>query len=636
MKKSRLLVSTSLALCAYGLSSFANASNYHNFPPIPVIEQETADVTAANEDDPRIGGYAANVTQEFVAREKAKAERARLATLDEADDRNGGYSVTTSAEFYEALFTEREKIRLATIDNSDPRDGGHAVTPSDGFLIARAIEKRISEFAGKGDKTTRKDRAAIAEFYAERDFQPLWTDASGLTSVAISLIDRISRAEEDGLSSSDYPTILPAPRSDMTTIAQAELRLFEAILHYARDAQGGRINPASVSKTIKLRPSFPEPAEVIKAMAGSKAPVKTLDGYNPPHAGFRALKAELASLRAPVKETEEEQHVIVPEGETMYVGYKDPRVAVLRERLNVPAVSDENPNYFGKAVEAAVRTFQRENGLVSDGLVGPKTLRTINGGKSSINRIPDIIANMERWRWMDRDMGNLHIVANIPSFEVSINKNGKSIHRTRSVVGKTKHKTPVFSDKMEFVVVNPYWNVPYSIASKKLLPNIIANPSYVHSKNYEILRGNKVINPTSVNWNPNSFRSYRIRQKPGSRNALGAVKFLFPNKHAIYFHDTPSKNLFQRATRAFSHGCVRLRNPFEFGDVLMRETKAWKNGRLEGMLGPKERWIKLDGDEQIPVHLTYFTAVTGSDGKIEYKSDVYGHNARMKRLLGLI
>ena len=168
------------------------------------------------------------------------------------------------------------------------------------------------------------------------------------------------------------------------------------------------------------------------------------------------------------------------------------------------------------------------------------------------------------------------------------------------------------------------------------MPIIRSNPGYVYNKNYEVLSGDRVVNPTSVDWNDNSFKRLRIRQRPGGNNALGNVKFLFPNDYSIYFHDTPSKSLFERAARAFSHGCVRVHNPFELGDVLMREAKGWQSGRLEQMIGEKEAWIKLNEREKIPVHLTYFTAMPDADGDIVYKPDLYGHHGRLKRALGLI
>lgn len=539
------------------------------------------------------------------------------------------------------LLKAPEKTALSTplsdperlLDQAPKSDDVDAFVPKTAAsgAVAVAIEGIVGELFNTGDAVDRENREAIADFYGERNYQPVWVKDGVLTQEANLLIERLNNAAVDGLDPSDYPVYELDGYEDADSVAGAEMQLTETLLKYARHAQGGRLIPSKVSNGFKNKPVYPEPAEVLVKIANSVDKVAALSSYNPPHKGFKALKAELARLQAA---TAVEPNIIVPDGGTLYKGVRSDRVAILRERLNVPVIDDEDPRKFDKPLEAAVRAFQKEHHLIADAVVGSKTLRFLNGKTS--NRVHDIVANMERWRWLPRDMGNLHVVANVPSYNATVYKNGDNIHRTRVVVGKTKHATPIFSDHMEFVVVNPHWNVPYSIASKELLPKIRSNPSYVGSRNYEILRGGRVVDPTSVNWDENSFRKVRIRQKSGGRNALGLVKFLFPNEHAIYFHDTPSKSLFQRVSRAYSHGCVRIHNPFKFGDVLMKHSKGWKNGRLRSMVGGKEKYIKLRGDERIQVHLTYFTAVADEDGKISYRSDLYGHHKRVKRALGLL
>lgn len=541
------------------------------------------------------------------------------------DDQPAQPSITDNKQNHENPFSydPSDKNKLA--------DEEGAEAPDAALELAKAIEEALSGAAKSREKLEHKDLQAISAFYTDHSFEPLWVKEGVVTPQAKALMDRLAKADDDGLDYRDYSVETPQDANDTSALTSFEINLSKALLHYARDAQAGRVTPSSISQDFKLRPVYPDPNAVMLKLATSKDKAVALASYNPTHAGYKALRRELASLRSLTDITET---VTVPEGETMAEGYRGPRVKTLRERLNIPILADEDVELFDATVKTAVKAFQTENNLIADGITGPKTLRVMNGNK--VNRIPDLIANMERWRWMARDLGALHVVANVPSYNVTIMKDGNNIHRTRVVVGKTKHKTPIFSDEMEFVVVNPYWNVPYSIASKELLPNIRSNPNYVNSKNYEVLSNGTVVNPTSVNWNEDSFKKLRIRQRPGGHNALGEVKFLFPNDYAIYFHDTPSKSLFQRATRAFSHGCVRIHNPFEFGDVLMKQSKGWKNGSLKNMVGGKEKWIKLKKDERIPVHITYFTAVSDEDGTISYKSDVYGHNTRLKRALGLI
>lgn len=480
-------------------------------------------------------------------------------------------------------------------------------------------------------KRSKQEHEALKAFYGNHEYEPLWVTKNGLNENARHLIGYFNQADKEGLNNEDYLIEIPKDKASLEDLSALDIKLSLTLLRYARHAQAGRIHPASVSRSFKLQPSYPKPEEVILKLATSTDKVTALASYHPAHPTYKALKEELAILRA---KRDEVKIVILPEGKTMGIGYEGERVSLLRQRLNVPALADEHDLIYDENLKEAIKAFQTENNLLADGLLGPRTLSVMNGTKA--NRIPDIIANMEHWRWMARDMGKLHVQANIPSFNLTVYKDNKNIHRTRVVVGKTKHKTPVFSDEMEYVVVNPYWNVPYSIASKELLPHIQSNPNYIRSRNYEVLSGNRVINPTSVNWNSNSFKKLRIRQRPGGKNALGDVKFLFPNPYAIYFHDTPSKSLFQKITRAFSHGCVRVHNPFEFGNVLMKETKGWKAGSLKAKLASKEKWIRLKENERVPVHLTYFTAVKNDDGTISYKSDIYGHVSRLKRILGLI
>ncbi|MHA1189283.1 MAG: L,D-transpeptidase family protein, partial [Alphaproteobacteria bacterium] len=231
-----------------------------------------------------------------------------------------------------------------------------------------------------------------------------------------------------------------------------------------------------------------------------------------------------------------------------------------------------------------------------------------------------------------------HVRVNIPEFHLRVVHNGQPIHDTRVVVGKTTNKTPVFSDEMEHMIVNPYWNVPVSILRNEMLPGLRRNPrGYVAKRGYEVLaisggRARKV-DPGSVNWSAAAPGKYRIRQRPGVRNALGRIKFIFPNKHSVYLHDTPSKSLFSKDRRAFSHGCVRVQNPFDFAEALLVSEPKWSGAQLRKMSSGKQRRIKLD--KKIPVHLSYFTLTADASGGLSTFPDIYGYDGRMRKALGL-
>ncbi|WP_249690609.1 L,D-transpeptidase family protein [Stappia sp. WLB 29] len=507
----------------------------------------------------------------------------------------------------------------------------------------------LSESDGALPFMSAERRKQLDEFYAARGHELLWI-ADGVPTVeARRLVARLAQADRDGLKPADYA--LPADlahsagRMDEARAARFEALLSAAALAYADHAQAGRVQPVSLSKNVTLEPVHPEPQEVLAALAASADPAAVLEGYNPPQPGFAALRAALAEIRA---RDEDETPPMVPDGATLKEGMRDARVAVLRARLGLTseraveaeaaadAVADQASEasaeeLFDARVKEAVLAFQRENGLHADGVVGPRTLLALNAVSDDGMAESDIVANMERWRWMPRDLGAFHIFVNIPEFKARLFRDGAQVYETRVVVGKPSNQTPVFSDVMDHVIVNPYWNVPYSIASEELLPSIMSDPGYLSQRNYEVLAGGRVVDPSSVDWSGVNLNKVRIRQRPGGGNALGQIKFMFPNRHAVYLHDTPSKSLFARSARAFSHGCVRVQDPFDFADALLQMDSEWTAARLKSMVGGQEK--RADLTRPVPVHLAYFTAFVDENGKLQRRPDIYGHNATLTKAL---
>lgn len=498
--------------------------------------------------------------------------------------------------------------------------------------VADALRDLLAGAGSAGSFEGRRDSAAVAEFYAQRDYAPAWTTRDGLTASARAAIVRLRLAAQDGLDPADYPTpALELSDTSPDAIARAEVQLSLAIAAYARDAYAGRVDPASISPNITVKRHLPDPIEALRSVAGAADPAAALAAFNPPHAGFAMLKRALAELRA---EEAGADNVRVPEGRVLKLGMKDPRVAILRERLGVP--SGEAPELYDADVEAAVKAFQQTSGLHVDGILGRGTLGMLNAGSG--DRIANVIANMERWRWLPRDLGDHYVFVNIPDFSLKVVHNGKATFRTRVVVGKPSNQTPVFSAQMQYIIVNPYWHVPSSIAAKEMLPEIMANPrAFFARQGIEVLYKGRVVDPGLVNWPVVASLSKNLpisfRQPPGERNALGRIKFMFPNQHAVYLHDTPLRNLFEKDYRAFSHGCVRVQNPLRFADALLVEEDGWDGARLEQMFGGPEK--RVDLSRFIPVHLTYFTAFVDEDGKLIFRDDLYGHNARVRAALGL-
>ncbi len=510
--------------------------------------------------------------------------------------------------------------------------------------IARIIKAGLQKayYAANPDTRAYSQAQKLYFFYGARGFEPLWltTGADGSATFspnAEKIIAVFRNAELEGLRPSDYlsPALDPAAAgTDPAKLAALETAFSAATLNYAQDSYGGRINPRDVSALLTIAPKKLDAADTLTKLAASDDPAKFLLSLDPPHPEFKLLKTALAKFYD--KDAIKTETITIPAGPTLKLGMKDDRVPTLRERLAVPApeipegASDAKVDTtYDKPLMEAVKAFQSGLGLTADGVMGPATVAALNGA-GTVSK-DDIIANMERWRWEPNDLGDFHVEVNIPQFTVWIMKDGEPVHSTRVVVGRPTNMTPVFSDEIEDIVVNPYWNVPPSIATNEIKPHLIANPGYLDSQNMEMLSGGKVVNASAIDWTTTNINNFHIRQKPGGANALGQIKFLFPNDQDIYLHDTPSKSLFARAYRAYSHGCVRVQNPMDFAGALLATNPDLSEDKLRAMFGDKEKWVPLK--HHIPVHLMYFTLRVDADGTIRSYSDVYGHNKKLIELM---
>lgn len=514
--------------------------------------------------------------------------------------------------------------------------------------LARIIKAGLSTTYRGTDPDSRayRDAQRLYFFYGERAFEPLWLiegpdGKPTFAPNALKIMDVFKAAAEQGFRPEDYLTAdldLAAAGEDPLKLAAVETAFSASAMRYAQHAIGGRVNPLEVGKLITIKPRQINPSEMLMQLAAADDPAAVLMDLHPKHREFLQLRDALATFNDGMVEDQ----IVIPDGPLLKKGMYDERVALLRQRLNVeaPEVAESatdaaDDNVYDDALIAAVKAFQESLSLTADGVVGPATVAALNGG-GAVTR-DDIIANMERWRWLPADLGDFHVVVNVPEFRLFIEQGNMGsgyevAYTTRVVTGKPANQTPIFSDEIEHIVVNPYWNVPASIASKEIAPQLAANPGYLASQNMEMLSSSgKVVNASAIDWSQTSVNNFRIRQRPGGGNALGKIKFLFPNQHDVYLHDTPSKSLFQRAYRAYSHGCIRVQNPMEFADALLALEPELTVASLEDQVGGGERWNNLE--RHIPVHITYFTLRVDPDGTIRSYGDVYKHNARLIELL---
>ena len=502
-----------------------------------------------------------------------------------------------------------------------------SIAPADQPVADRLREMLAAKSLRHFDR--KNERAAVEKFYSAREYAPQWTQAGQLTASGKGVIARLKDAASEGLEPADYPVPDFTAATSPDQLADAELKLTASMLDYARQAQSGRMHWSQLSADV-LYPEHPtDPAEVLANISAAKDASAALAGYNPPHKLYKELKAKLAELRGqgdgPVaqiadgpalafKAATKQQPAIAP---------ADARVPQLRAKLGI--TEDAEDTRYDARVAAAVRKFQEGADLKPTGVLDDRTVRAINSPKRD-RQIDTVLVNMERWRWLPRQLGapqigNAYVILNIPDFTLKVMQNGAQVWTTRVVTGKPgKHATPLLTETMKFITVNPTWNVPPSIIYNEYLPALQQDPTVLQRMGMRLERGRD--------------GSIHISQPPGEANALGRIRFNFPNKFLVYQHDTPDKHLFAKEERAFSHGCMRVQNPDQYAAALLNivlPNERYSPEKIRSMYGRSE--IDLKFPTPIPVNITYQTAFVDDAGKLQFRKDIYGRDAAMISLL---
>lgn len=479
---------------------------------------------------------------------------------------------------------------------------------------------------------TAADDSDLADFYRANGYAPLWTGAGDQDRKRrVALMRALAAADIHGLSPARYK--VASLRQQMETarttrdLGLVEVALSKVFLQYARDVQTGTLVPSRVDGGLVRQVPYRDRGRYLTDLARSGTPRDFMRSLPPQSDQYRALMKEKLRLEQMLERG--------GWGPTIAVGSVKPgesgaSVVALRNRLITMGYMTRSASQsYGPAMQDAVRRFQAAHGLAEDGVAGKGTISEIN--VSVQQRLKSVIVAMERERWINMDLGDRHVLVNQADFTAKIIDEGRVTFRTRSVIGKntSDRRSPEFSDVMEFMVINPSWYVPRSIVTKEYLPKLRNNPNAVSHIEITDSRGRRV-NRANANFSQYSARNfpYAMRQPPSSRNALGLVKFMFPNKYNIYLHDTPSKSLFDREVRAFSHGCIRLADPFDFAYALLARQSDDPKGTFQRIL-KSGRETKVTLDQPVPVHLIYRTAVIDAKGRAEYRRDVYGRDAKI-------
>jgi murein L,D-transpeptidase YcbB/YkuD len=504
----------------------------------------------------------------------------------------------------------------AIVAPSVPSQPAAATEPSAALAPDAPITEQLRNLAnGKFDPIigSAKDRAAIDAFYSGRNYAPLWITEGKANARAKTAIVYLGKVAADGLDPTDYPVPNFASLTDPAALAEAEIGLTTSVIAYAHHAQIGRVHWSRVSGDIFYDQSAPDPGTVLAIMAQAKDVGEALDAYEPHAEAYLALKAKLAEVRAGQRGSDKAR---IPNGPSLKIGMRDERVPLIRSRLDV---AGEGSATYDKELADAVKKFQERHELKPTGTLDGATVEALNG-RSSDWQTDIIIANMERWRWMPHDLGDTYVIVNLPDYTLRVIRQDKQVWMTRIVVGKPATPTPIMSAQMKSITVNPTWNVPDSIAANEYLPLLQQDPTILQRMGLQV--------------SYNADGTIHLSQPPGEQNALGQLRFNFPNKFLVYQHDSNQKYLFANDRRADSHGCMRVQDPVKYAEVLLsmvRPGEGYTEDRIRRMFGAYATDIQFP--TFIPVHLTYQTAFVDDQGKLEFREDIYGRDQALLTIL---
>lgn len=481
---------------------------------------------------------------------------------------------------------------------------------------------------------------ALGEFYRAREFAPLWLDGGVMNPKARTLAAVLKRSDEHGLRPEDY--LEPVREAAGGGLAALEVALSRTLVRFGWDLAHGRIEPDAVDVGFDIQLEPLDVDALLAAAAGPGELTRILAGLAPASDSYEKLRVALAQLR---HQAAAGARPGLPPGEILEFGMAGPAVTALRDLLratgDLPADVDGLPEsdpvepagaYFGRALEAAVIRFQTRHGLEPDGRVGPRTRAAL--GTPLAVRIEQIEVNLERLRWMNGDLGERHVMVNLADFALEVVDRGERLFAARVVVGAPYHRTPVFSGDMTYIEINPYWNVPPSIARNEILPAVQADPTYLVREDFEVLSDwsheAQVLDPSLIDWRavePDQL-SFKFRQRPGPRNALGRIKFMFPNRFNVYLHDTPARTLFSQRVRSFSHGCIRVEQPEVLANLLLDQA-GWDRAMIDAAIAADERQV-VRLEQPVPVHLTYLTSWVDDAGRLQFRDDIYARDEALR------
>lgn len=511
--------------------------------------------------------------------------------------------------------------------------------------IREALMARVGPPGAAGPVYCRADRLCgsdvLPSFYRARDYRPAWIDDRLALDGAEAFLAALRLVSEDGLDPANYhlaalESLLKEVRETSEkdpgklrpeTLADLEMLLTDSFLLCGSQLVHGQVNAETVQSEWFIKGRVEDLAAVLEKGLAEKDVPAALESLRPKHPVYHGLKKALRDYGEVARGC---AGLTFPAGPKLEKGARGPRVEALRSLLE--ALGDLQPaagvdrDLFDDGLAAGVKAFQARNGLEADGAVGDGTGAALRVPQAE--RLAQIRANLERWRWITPELGGTYVLINAAAFRVSVIEAGREALSMKAIVGRTYRRTPEFSGKITLIEINPFWTVPPKLAREDVLPRIKKDPGYLAEKGIRVFRdwseGAPEIDAAAVDWSKieAGTLAFKFRQDPGPRNALGRIKFVFPNKFDVYMHDTPERELFSRAVRDFSSGCIRLEKPVDLAAYLLRDDPDWNREKIEGMMtDTTNRVIRLR--KPVDVHLLYWTAWLGDDGRVQFREDIY-------------
>ena len=535
----------------------------------------------------------------------------------------------------------------SSLQPTQPPTASPGAAPLSARLQEIAASGKLSELRWPNFSDYRTD---FLQLYQASNFSPLWLSANGQpTPQALTVIQALQSSRQKGLIRDNYDaarwqdrvTALQA-KPDPTTLANFDAALTVCTMRYISDLHIGRVNPKHFKFGIDIQNKKYNLPQFIGQDVIHAANVQAmLNNAEPPYAGYK--RTEIALQRYLQLAAKGDGPLLPEASKTVAPGDVYAGVSQLKQRLELlgdlpqaASINADSQIYTGALVDG-VKLFQDRHGMTADGKLGKETIRQLNVPLSF--RVQQLDDAMERWRWLPPSFPQPPVVVNVPEFVLRVfTADHKVALRMNVVVGKAvRHQTPVFAKDMQYIVFRPYWNVPTSILRSEIVPAIVKNRNYIANKNFEVVTYSGTV-VTSGPINDDVLAQLRaaklmVRQKPGPDNALGLVKFMFPNEHSVYLHSTPAQSLFSQSRRDFSHGCIRVQKPAELAATLLRNQPPWTQEKVQAAMqsGPNNQQVNLK--VPIPVLILYITAVVEEDGSVHFFNDIYGHDKSLEALL---